>query len=95
MKIVCLFLGGDSIALFFYKNQQNWTLGLLFLKFSSYLRYIVLNLFLFFLNFLKNFHNTVMICNARNRSNDARESQKEKKPVLMLIFSTVSQKTRD
>ena len=36
-----------------------------------------------------------MICNARNRSNDARESQKEKKPVLMLIFSTVSQKTRD
>ena len=35
-----------------------------------------------------------MIYNTRNRSNDATESQKEKRPVLMLIFSTVSQKSR-
>ena len=35
-----------------------------------------------------------MICNTRNRSNDATESLKEKRPVLMLILviSTVSQK---
>ena len=32
-----------------------------------------------------------MIYNARNRSDDATESQK-KRPVLMLIFSAVSQK---
>ena len=37
-----------------------------------------------------------MIYNTRNRSNDTPESQKEKKrPVLILIFSTVSQKSRD
>ena len=33
-----------------------------------------------------------MIYNARNRSNDIKEIQKEKRPVLMLIFSTVRQK---
>ena len=38
------------IHCFFYKHQWNWTLGLLFLKFSSILGYIVLNLFLFFPN---------------------------------------------
>ena len=32
--------------------------------------------------------------NARNRGNDTTESQKEKRPVLMLIFSTVSKKSR-
>ena len=32
-----------------------------------------------------------MIHNTRNQSNDATESQKEKKPILMLIFSTASQ----
>ena len=36
-----------------------------------------------------------MIYNTRNRSNDKTESQKEKRPVLMLIFSTVSQKLRE
>ena len=36
-----------------------------------------------------------MIYNARNRSNDTTESQKEKRPDLMLIFSKVSQKSRD
>ena len=36
-----------------------------------------------------------MIYNNRNRSNDTTESQKEKRPVLMLIFSTVSLKSRD
>ena len=35
-----------------------------------------------------------MIYNMRNRSNDARESQKERRPILMLILSTVSQKLR-
>ena len=35
-----------------------------------------------------------MIYNTRNRSNDTAESQKEK-PVLILIFSTVSQKSWD
>ena len=36
-----------NITLFLYKDQQNWTLGLLFLKFSQFIGYIVLNLFLF------------------------------------------------
>ena len=36
-----------------------------------------------------------MIYNTGNRRNDTTESQKEKKPVLMLIFTTVSQKSRD
>ena len=36
-----------------------------------------------------------MIYNAWNRSDDATESQKEKRPILMLIFSTVSQKSQD
>ena len=40
------------------------------------------------------FRNTVMIYSNRNRSNDTTESQKEN-DVLMLIFSTVSQKSRD
>ena len=40
------------------------------------------------------FRNTLMIYNNRNRSNDTTESQKEKR-LLMLIFSTVSQKSRD
>ena len=35
-----------------------------------------------------------MTYKTRNRSNDTRESQKEKKPVLMLIFSTVGEKPR-
>ena len=35
-----------------------------------------------------------MIDNTRNRSNDTKESQKIR-PTLMLIFSTVSQKSRD
>ena len=36
-----------------------------------------------------------MIYNTRNKNNDTTESQKEKRPALMLIFSTVSQKSRD
>ena len=36
-----------------------------------------------------------MIYNAKNGSNEATESQKEKGPVLMLIFSRVSQKSGD
>ena len=36
-----------------------------------------------------------MIYNARNRSNDATESQKEKNTALMFIFSTVCQKSQD
>ena len=40
---------------------------------------VVLNLFLFSPDFLKIFHNTVMIYNTRNRNNDTTESQKEKK----------------
>ena len=35
-----------------------------------------------------------MIYNTRNWRNDTTESQKEKKAILMLIFSTVSQKSR-
>ena len=31
-----------------------------------------------------------MIYNTRNGSNDTTESQKEKRPVLMLIFSTIT-----
>ena len=40
------------------------------------------------------FNDTVMIYNTRNWSNDTTESQK-KRPNLMLIFSTVSQESRD
>ena len=36
-----------------------------------------------------------MIYNTRNRSNDKTESQEEKRPALMLISSTVSQKSPD
>ena len=36
-----------------------------------------------------------MTYNARNRSNDTIESQKEKILVLMLIFSKVSKKSQD
>ena len=36
-----------------------------------------------------------MIYNTRNWSNDTSESQKRKRPVLMLIFSTVSEKSGD
>ena len=50
--------------------------------------------------FLKNMsapasRNTVMSYNTRKLSNDTTESQKEKRSVLMLIFSTVSQKSGD
>ena len=54
------------------------------LKFSSFLGYIVLSLILFFPDFLKFFHNIVMIYNIRNRNNDTTESKKDKRPVLML-----------
>ena len=69
----------DHRTLFFYKNQQKCTLGLLFLKFSWFLEYIVLKLFLLSPIFKKFFHNAVMIYNTRNRSNDRTESQEEKK----------------
>ena len=36
-----------------------------------------------------------MIDKTRSRSHVTRESQKEKRPVLMLILSAVSQKSRD
>ena len=36
-----------------------------------------------------------MTYNTRNQINNTTESQKEKKPVLMLIFSTVSQNSRE
>ena len=36
-----------------------------------------------------------MIYNTKNQSNERTESQKEKKRVLMLIFSTVSQKSQE
>ena len=41
--------------------------------------------FLFSPNFLKIVHNILMIYNTRNQSNDTTESQKEKRPVLMLL----------
>ena len=34
-----------------------------------------------------------MIYNTKNRSNNTTVSQKEKRPVLMLMFSTISQKS--
>ena len=58
-------------------------LRLAVLKFSWFLAYIVLNFFLSCLDFLKFFHNTVMIYNTRNQSNYTTEIQKERKPVLM------------
>ena len=77
------------ICTIFYKNQYNCTLG-----FSWFLGNIVLNLFLFFpIFFLLIFDNTLMIYNTRNLCNDTTESEKKKN--LMLIFSTVSEKSRD
>ena len=35
-----------------------------------------------------------MTYNTKNQSNDTTESRKKKRPVLMLILSTVSQKSR-
>ena len=48
---ISTYLSNTTALSFFYKNQQNWTL---FLKFSLFLGYIVLNLFLFFPNFFLN-----------------------------------------
>ena len=59
---------------FFYKNQYNWTLGWLFLKFSLFLRYIVFNLFLFSPDIFQ-----ITIANTRNRNNNRTKSQKGKK----------------
>ena len=42
-------------------------------------------LVLFSPDFLKVFHNTVMIYDTRNQNNDTTESQKETRPVLMLM----------
>ena len=64
-----------------YNSQSNWTLNLLFSKFSWLLGYISLNLFLFSPIFLKFFHN-LMIYNTRNRSSDTTETQKEKKSLF-------------
>ena len=83
-----------QITLFFIRTVK-LDPRLAVLKIFIYLGYIVLNLFLFFLDFLKFFHNEVMVYNTRNWSNDTTEGQKEKKTCLMLIFSTVSQKSRD
>ena len=52
---------------------------MLFLKFSWFLGFIVLSLFLFLPGFFVIFHNAVMIYNSRNRSNYSTESQKEEK----------------
>ena len=83
MCVFCYILFRDTTLLqslhFFYKNQLNWTLGLLSLNFWWSLGYIVLNLFLFFSDFFLIFRYTVMIYNYRNRSNDTAESQKGKK----------------
>ena len=46
------------------------------------------------LGFFLVFHNTVLIYNTRNRSNDTTKSHQER-PNLMLLFSTVSQESRD
>ena len=65
---------------FFYKTQYNWPLCLLFLKFSWFLGFIVLNLLLFssvFFCFFLIFHNTVMIYNTRDRNNDTTERKKK------------------
>ena len=62
---------------FLYKTQLNWTLGLLFLKFSWFLELLFLICSYYSPIPFKNFHNTVMIY-TRSRSNDTAESQKEK-----------------
>ena len=51
LKVTLYSLRKNNPHSFYYKNEQNWTLGLPFLKFSWFLGYIVLNLFLFFLDF--------------------------------------------
>ena len=43
--------------------------------------------------FEKFFHNKVIIYNTRNQSNDTKTVRKKKIPVLIVIFSTVSQKS--
>ena len=66
------------ILSFFLWEPLKFGLGLLFLKFSWFLGYTVLNLFLFSPDFYEIFHNIVIIYNTRNWSNDTTESQKEK-----------------
>ena len=51
--------------------------------------------YILFHNFLKIFHNAVIIYNTRNRINDTTDRKIEKRLVLMLIFGTVSQKSRE
>ena len=43
----------------------------------------------------RNLEEEIIPDNAGNRSNDTTESQKEKMPVLMLIFNTFGQISRD
>ena len=67
----------DYSTLFFYNSKQNWTLGLLFLKFSLIIR---IHFCLFSPDFFFSiFQTVVIIYNTRNWSNDTTESQKEKK----------------
>ena len=58
----------------------------MFLKFSWFLGCFVLNLFLFFPDFLKIFHNREMIYNTKNESNDITESHKEKETCFNVHF---------
>ena len=77
-------------------RDRQLLVGNRFMNLPNLLMLIKYTLFFFFSSIYKKyFHNTVMIYNAKNGSNEATESQKEKGPVLMLIFSTVSQKSGD
>ena len=60
--------------------------GLAVLKIFMIFRVYCSSFFLYFLDFLKIFHNTVMIYHTRNRSNDTAESQKEKKTCFKVHF---------
>ena len=48
----------------------------------------------FFLEFLRIFHNTVMICNIPAIGVMIQQKVRKKGPVLMLIFSTINQKSQ-
>ena len=62
------------------------------LKISYFLGYITLNWFIFFPRFFLISHNTAMIYNTKNRSNDT-DSQIEKKTYLNAHFQYSQSKT--
>ena len=85
----------DKSAHYFLKEPVRLDPRLGVLKFfEDFYRMLFLVCCYFFPIYFLIFHNTVLIYNTRNRSND-KHKVKEKRHVLMLIFIRVSHKSRD